>query len=41
MKAYNGKMLAMRTAECQDKEKIAAFDVDGTIITTQSGKVGI
>ena len=40
MKAYNEKMISMRTTECKDQEKIAAFDLDGTIITTQSGKVG-
>lgn len=40
MKVYNGKMISMRTMECKDQEKIAAFDLDGTIITTQSGKVG-
>lgn len=39
MEAYEGKVLLMRTKGCKDSDKIAAFDLDGTIISTSSGKV--
>jgi len=39
MTAYEGRLLTMRTEKVDDSEKIAAFDLDGTIIGTKSGKV--
>jgi len=37
--AYNGKLLIMSHPDCHGSEKIGGFDLDGTIITTKSGKV--
>jgi hypothetical protein len=36
---YNGKLLVLNSAHVQPANRIAAFDIDGTIITTLSGKV--
>ena len=38
-KIYDGKLLIMNYRDSKPSEKIAAFDIDGTIITTKSGKV--
>lgn len=35
----NGRLLTFLSEGCQCSEKVAAFDMDGTIITTKSGKV--
>ncbi|TRY61561.1 hypothetical protein TCAL_05698, partial [Tigriopus californicus] len=38
-KVQNGDIYVMTSESCAGKSKIAAFDMDGTIITTQSGRV--
>jgi len=38
-RCYDGKLLVMSSLNAKQSSKIAAFDIDGTIITTQSGKV--
>jgi len=38
-RCYEGKLLVMCSHKAKQSSKIAAFDIDGTIITTQSGKV--
>ncbi|XP_031619990.1 uncharacterized protein F21D5.5 [Contarinia nasturtii] len=35
----NGQLLVYTSPNCQPSEKIAAYDMDGTLIKTQSGKV--
>lgn len=35
----NGQLLAYTSPNCKPSEKIAAYDMDGTLIKTQSGKV--
>lgn len=37
--AYFGKLLIMSHPDCKASDKIGGFDMDGTLITTKSGKV--
>ena len=37
--AYSGRLLIMTYGDCKSRPKIAGFDMDGTLITTKTGKV--